>query len=380
MPTPKLPQGIRQKIIDLKAKGLTNTAIAKKLNVATGTVSNVINTSQVNADLEINNLKNIVRDSKRQYRDAMKIIKNLRHELSLFVGFKEYAQSFKPINIRPKYGKKGEATAVICANDWHLEEEVDPAAVEGVNAYNKKIAERRIKRLWQAGASLVDMCRSRSKIDTIVVNVMGDLISGWIHDPLMVTNYCTPPEASLLAFDYLISGIDFLLKECKPKELVVVFVTGNHSRMTKRKFTKISPKTTFEWIIYNMVVKMGIAKGWKNVRFKLPSGDINYFKVYNKLVRVTHGDNIRYRGGIGGVHIPLRKSLDRWNTAKRADYNYIAHWHTDLTGEDYRISGSAIGYSEFSMIIKAPFQRPTQAFEIIHPRYGPTARFPIILE
>jgi hypothetical protein len=42
--------------------------------------------------------------------------------------------------------------------------------------------------------------------------------------------------------------------------------------------------------------------------------------------------------------------------------------------------GSLIGFNEYAIKIKARFQKPSQAFEIIHPRYGATARFPIVLE
>lgn len=380
MPTPPLPQKKIDDIIKWKSKGLSNVQVAKKVKVGTGTVSNVIHSQTVQDELLMRKLSMENRGFRSKYNDALKEIVKLQHELSLYVSSDDYIRCFDQINIKPKHGGKGEAVAIINACDWHLEEEVTKESVNGVNEYNEKIADRRIKQFWSSAASLVDMCRSRSKIDTIVVNVLGDLMSGWIHEPLMVTNNATPPEAALRAIDYLCSGLLFIKKEVKPKELIVVFSCGNHSRMTKKKFTKISPKTSYEWIVYNMVIRLLQAKKVKGIKFKLPPGEENYFRVYGKDIRTAHGDNIRYQGGVGGVHIPLRKAIDVWNTATPAFHNYFGHWHTDLKGEDYRMSGSLIGYSEYSIRIKARFQKPSQAFEIIHPKYGATAPFPIILD
>jgi hypothetical protein len=114
--------------------------------------------------------------------------------------------------------------------------------------------------------------------------------------------------------------------------------------------------------------------------FRMPTGYFNYLDILGKSVRFHHGDGIMYRGGIGGVHIPLRKAIAQWNKARRVDLDVMGHWHTRETSKDYVINGSLIGYNEYAQGIKADFERPQQSFFIIHPRYGKTAEFPIILE
>lgn len=380
MATPRLSEKKRKAIERELAKGKTNSQIAKALSVSTGTVSNIRNGAVVNSALDALRAKHREADIRGRYLEAVKEVQRLRHELDLFTTVSDMARHFKPVNIKPKQGGKGEATAIICVNDWHVEEDVNKEAVNGVNEYNLDISKRRARKFWQSAASLVDMCRSRSKIDTILVPILGDLITGWIHDEFIPTNHLTPPQALLFVFDELISGLDFLLRETKAKEIIVPCVCGNHGRFTKKKWTKQAVGTSYEGLLYNLIARWFEARKTKNIRFVLPQGDMTYIKVYDKIIRITHGDNIRYAGGVGGVHIPLRKAIDVWNTQVRADYNLLAHWHTDLTGEDYRMSGSLIGYNEYAIKIKARFQKPSQAFEIQHPRYGATARFPIILE
>jgi len=380
MANPRLPEKTKRAIEAEIQTGASNRQIAKKLKVATGTVSNVRNGLVIDDKVELLRVKKKEVEARKNYIDALKDIQQLRRELSLFTQVSDYSRHFRPVDIQPKHGGKGEATAIICAADWHMEEKITLAAVNGVNEYNLDIADRRIKRFWASAAGLVDMCRSRSIIQTIVVNVLGDLINGWIHDVFVATNELTPPQAVLAAFDYLVSGLEFIKKETKAKEIIVPCVCGNHGRITKKKWDKLGPETNFDWLIYQLAARYFEAKRDKVIRFVLPQGDMTYIKIYDRTIRLSHGDNIRYQGGIGGVHVPLRKAIDTWNTYKQADYNYFGHWHTDLTGEDYRISGSVVGFNEFCIRIKARFQRPSQAFELQHPRYGATARFPIIVD
>lgn len=378
MSTPKLSETMRKNIERDLRSGLSTKEIQKKRDVSHGTVSNVRN-GRLAMDLEATKLRRTVADAERGKKDAWIEIVSLKKELALFTSVTDHMRHFRPVNIKTKQGGKGEATAMISLADWHFEETVDLAAVNGVNEYNLEIAHKRIQKLWTGISGIVDMCRSKSRIDTMVVMLLGDLVNGWIHEEFLATNSLTPPEATLRVFDELVAGLKYLLKKTKVKEMIVPCICGNHGRITKRKMSKKSAETTYDWLIYQLLARWFEAAGEKRIRFVLPRGDMTYINIYDKVIRLTHGDNIRYQGGIGGIHIPLRKALDRWNTCTRADYNYLAHWHSDLTGEDYRVTGSAIGYNEFCIRIKAQFQLPSQAFELQHPRYGSTGRFPIIL-
>jgi hypothetical protein len=379
MGNPGMTAKTREAIADELKKGTKYEEIARKLGVSMGSVSNVAR-GFLEEEVRLQRSKRSETETKRQYRDALAEIERLNKELDTFRSIEDRVKAFQPVVIEPKHGGKGEATAILCVGDWHFEETIQKAAVNGVNEYNLGVARNRASRLWASAASLVDMCRSRSHIDTVIVNVLGDLITGYIHDELMATNALTPSEAVVAVFEQLISGLEFLKKTTKATEIIVPCVCGNHGRFTKKRWAKAGPGMNFEWLLYSLMAKWFQACQDKVIRIVLPQGDMTYYTVYNRTIRITHGDNLNYQGGIGGVHIPLRKALDVWNTQIRADYNYLGHWHSDLTGEDYRMTGSMIGYSEWSIRIKARFQKPSQAFEIQHPRFGATARFPIILE
>lgn len=379
MATPKLSKKKEAEIrIDLEC-GFSHAVIAKKRKVATGTVSNV-KRGLITKDVELLRAKTQEAEAKRGYKDAMKEIDRLSRELDMFTLATDYTRHFKPIKIRTKSRKKGQAVAMLSITDWHYEEEVTPESVNGLNEFNLDIAHERATKLWQSTCSVIEMCRNNSEIDTLVVMILGDMINGWIHEEYLVTNLLTPPEAFLRVFDELVNGLTFLVKESGCSQIKIPCTVGNHGRITKKKYVSKSVATNWDWLLYNMLARWFEAKGETKIQFTLPQGDETYIDVYGRTIRLAHGDNIRYQGGIGGVHVPLRKAIDRWNTGIRADYNCFGHWHSDITGEDYRMSGSLIGWNPFGIRIKAQYRPPSQAFELQHPEYGATARFPLTLD
>ena len=83
---------------------------------------------------------------------------------------------------------------------------------------------------------------------------------------------------------------------------------------------------------------------------------------------------------MGGITIPVNKSIAQWDKVSAADFDIFGHWHTFLLGYPKWIScGSLMGYSEYSVEIKAEFQHPTQTFIAIDKAKGLTLAIPIFL-
>lgn len=122
--------------------------------------------------------------------------------------------------------KDSEATAVVLASDFHIEEEVPSITVNGLNEYNLKIAEQRTKEFFQNTLKLVQTQQHSVKIDTLVVALLGDFISSSIHDALLEINQLRPIDAIITVQNWLIGGIDYLLTNSKLK-LVIPCHMGN---------------------------------------------------------------------------------------------------------------------------------------------------------
>lgn len=332
-------------------------------------------------DLNLQKYKKGVNTYRKKYMEALQRIQGLEEQLT----FAEQLENIKKVIISTKFEvlpkESGEAVAVTLAGDWHIDEVVDSSAIGEINEYNLDIARDRAKRYFEYTLRLLKMCKSESKINTLVMGALGDFITGWIHEEYLSSNSMTPPEAIVELFELLSGGIKFLLDEGDIKQLIFVGVCGNHSRITKKSQSKNSPKKSFEWPVYNYLAKWFANSKYANrIKFKLPTGYFNYLTVLNKKIRFHHGDGIRYMGGVGGIHIPLRKAIAQWNKSNRVDLDVMGHWHTRETSRDYVLNGSLIGFNEYAERIKADFEPPQQSFFIIHPKFGKTAEFPIILE
>ncbi len=318
-------------------------------------------------------LRQLRAENKQLYSRIQSLNRDIAVSQSL-EGVSKYILAHK-INIRQSHNR--EATAFAMASDWHSDEIIRGSEIDGLNQHNPKIGRERTDRFFERVLKLLTMCRKESKIDTLVITALGDFISGWIHEDLITDT--TPPEALLMVFEQWVSGLDFLLEHAGLKEIIVVCCVGNHARITKRTQHKKRSQKNYEWLLYQFLAKWYGIRKVKGIKFQLPTGYFNYLTVYGNKIRCHHGDNVRFQGGVGGIHIPLNKAISQWNKAKHADLDLLGHWHSRKIERGYVINGSVVGYSEYAQSIKADFEPPAQCFFIMHPKYGKTAEFSIVL-
>lgn len=316
---------------------------------------------------------------RRNYKEALNTVKTLQEELRIRGFLSEISKSIvvPTIEIRKDKGKS-RATAIAMASDWHFEEEVRPEGINNLNEFNMEIAKKRANTFFERTLKLLTICRRDTQIDTMIVAALGDFIAGWIHEDLISS--ITPPEALVMVFEEWLAGLQFWLDNADLKEIVFVGSCGNHGRITKKPQYKKSQEKNYEWLIYQFLAKwFANTKQKTRIKFILPKGYFNRVTIYGRVLRLHHGDGIRYQGGVGGIHIPLRKAIAQWNKAQHADLDLLGHWHSRQIGQDYVVNGSLVGYNEYAERIKADFEHPLQCFFIIHSKYGKTAEFSIRL-
>lgn len=374
---------------ELKQHPLTNkTKLAKKHRVSRGTVywiatkvDAILAPGVVNHEAKLLAQKASADEAKYLYRAAMKELDATRKELNIFRNFELLKDLIVPQNqqVTPYTGPK-QAVPLLVLSDFHVDEVVDPDTICGLNEYNLEIARDRVARLVKSVVRIVNMLKRQSDIDTMVIPMLGDFMSGWIHEELQATNSMTPPEAVLEVLNMLAGIIQNILDSGVVKKIRAVCCVGNHARITKKTFFKLRVKTSYEWMMYNLLMQHFVAKGEKRVEFQIPSGYFNWVNVLDRDIRCHHGDNMRYNGGIGGIHIPVKKAIAQWNKARHADLDIFGHWHTLEWTKDYVINASLIGYNAFAEMLKCDYDRAAQALCLIHARYDKTAQYPIVVQ
>ena len=304
-------------------------------------------------DRRVNQRSQEVSDLKGRYSAALERIDDLERLLHFE---SMVCQPPKIIKIAtPKADADSYAVPIIVASDWHVEERVDRSTINGLNEFDLEIAERRASFFFSNSLRLVRMFNQDVKIDTIVLALLGDFVTNYLHDENRETNLLGPSEALIFVKDLLYSGIKFLLENSNYR-LVIPCCYGNHGRLTQKMRHGNIKGTSLELLIYKWL--FDIFKDEPRVQFDVAGGQMLIADIVGRRIRFHHGDLIRYQGGVGGITIPLNKAIAQLNKATQVKLDVIGHWHQFLFGRNYLINGSLIGYNAFAQYIKADFEEP----------------------
>jgi hypothetical protein len=309
---------------------------------------------------------------KSKYETAIQRIASLEGQLAAF----EAGAAIETYDIEPsKSAGVSEATIVAIASDWHIEEEVDPLTVNGKNKYTLKIAKQRGDEFFQGALRLAQIMSRDVTISEFVLALLGDFITGHLHEENVETAQLEPMDAMLEVRRWLASGIQFLLDNSDYR-FTIPCHSGNHARTTEKNRNATESGHSLEYVMYHMLADH--FAGNPRVNFIIPKSYHSYLKVYDTKLRFSHGHAIKYGGGVGGPTISINKAIANWNTVEWADIDCFGHLHQRLDGENFVMNGSLIGYNAYAMRIKAKFQKPAQTLFLVDKKRGKTAVWPIV--
>lgn len=313
---------------------------------------------------------------KKAYQDSIRMAVDASKQVDVLTSLSD-----KPIDKKfvTQKKKSSHGVAVIApASDWHVEERVEFDSVNGKNSFDLTEAAARIRRFYSKVLELIEWQNHLAPVVELWHPLLGDLMSGYIHEELMETNSLSPVEACLFLQDAIHSGLQLWLKETTIP-IVVPTCVGNHGRTTQKMRVKTSHRNSYEWLLYSTLAKQYTKYG--RVFWQVGAGYHNIQEIQGRRVRFHHGDAMRFQGGTGGITIPVNRAISEWDKSEPADFDIFGHWHTFCWSYPKWVScGSLMGYSEYSLKkVRAGFQHPTQAFIVLDRNYGITQAVPIFL-
>lgn len=266
-------------------------------------------------------------------------------------------------------------------SDLHLDEVVDPAEIGGVNAYNRKIAEKRLKRTGERFVMVAKDYLSGVDYQGACVWLGGDIFSGSIHEELARTN-----EASIIAsvehwLDPMVDVLSFIADEFG--KVHVPGVVGNHGRNTRKPIMKGRVEDNFDWLFYRLLARC--MRSDQRVSFDIsPSADMTV-RQFDTTYLFTHGDQFRGGSGIAGPVTPWMlgdaRKRKRQNAVNQPyDVMVMGHWHSYTTLPGMIVNGSMKGYDEYAYLSNFGFEKPQQAFWVCTPEHGITFHAPVLCE
>jgi len=366
-------------------RGAPNPDIARDLNVSERPILR-IKREMRDAGLLVDNTEYEVeaRDSlfwRRKAAEAQKRSEEAEHALRELAGLAK-RPLVQPKWTLPKAGKPGRAIGLIHLSDLHTGEVVRPEEIGGVNEYNPSVFKTRIRRMFAASIEILPRWAADCRLEGVVLALNGDLISGDIHDELRRTNALTAHEQVELATDETAAGI---AKLADAFGNVVVYVTpGNHGRSTEKTHAKRMAALSYDTLIGNMLSRH--FGGDKRITVNVASGADIRFRLFDHMVRQTHGDSMGTGGGQGfaGPELPIVRGGKKIKLAAMAvgqtdDILLTAHYHTSSNPGSILANGSIVGYSEYSLRIRATPEPPMQWLALVHERWGLRERMPVVL-
>lgn len=317
--------------------------------------------------------------SLRKQRDDLLHEKEEREKLLQMFSFVSSAQVNPPswTMRKPRAGGKA-AIATAFLSDVHLDEVVRPEQINFVNAFDRTIAEQRLKRFFDNTIELAQDYIHGLTYEGLVLPLGGDLFSGIIHEELVETNAGTIFESLLYWCDPIVAGIR-LLREAFGR-VFLPCVVGNHGRRQRKPHAKNRAQDNFDFFFYHLLKKTLASD--RNIEFAISDSADQPYTVYETRYLLTHGDQFRGGSGIAGMLSPLllgdARKRERENAVRRPyDYLVMGHWHQLAFLRGLIVNGSVKGYDEYAFVSNFRFEPPRQAFWVTDTTHGVTITAPI---
>ena len=258
-------------------------------------------------------------------------------------------------------------------SDFHWGEYVDPKQIGGVNAYNLVIARKRLETVIHGAIKLARILSPDMQYPGIVAPLLGDMISGSIHEELRATNELSTMPTVLDLYRNLVPAIKLLADTFGA--VFLPCVGGNHGRDTMKTWAKDRNYTSFDWLLYQFLSVAFEAD--PRVTFFIPDGPDALYRIYGMRYLGTHGDQFKTGdsiiGPIGGITRGEQKKLSR-NVSVGQEYDVMifGHFHTRMISRRLRGNGSLKSYDEYAASMNLKHEPAAQNFWITHPDHGIT--------
>jgi hypothetical protein len=281
-----------------------------------------------------------------------------------------------------KKGQDNRATLCLLITDTHFDENVDPSQIDGLNCYNREIAELRLRRCVERSVMLARDHLGGVKYDGVALFLGGDIFSGNIHEELARTNADTLFGSLLHWIGPMVATVGVLADEFK--RVYVAAVPGNHGRMTRKPIAKQRAADNLDWLLYRLMARE-LAND-RRITWEIPNAADAHVKLYSTRYLLTHGEQFRGGSGISGAMSPLllgthRKTRRQAAAGRPYDQMVMGHWHQylSLPSRGLIVGPCLKGYDEYAYVSNFEPEPPQQALWVTTPEHGITFSAPVFV-
>ena len=266
-------------------------------------------------------------------------------------------------------------TMVAPLTDTHVGDRVVFDQTTGINAYDLDIFNKRLYGWVEQLISLAEYRRNIADVDELVIPMLGDMVSGDIHEELARTNIGNCMEQMMNGAFLIGQAVTKLSRNFK--KVRVVAVVGNHGRMT-RKIPAKDKYMDWDHMMYQWVA--AFCADQKNVEFHIPKNFSTIFNVAGRNVLIMHGDSISGGGSSAsftrmvGQMRGLQQQNKEWADKQHFDDVMIGHFHRideyDIGTGSLYVCGTMKGSDEFTTNRLHVSSPPKHMVTYWHPDHG----------
>ena len=315
---------------------------------------------------------------KKLYEQA---IKQLAQKDLLVRSVEELAPAFQalpPIKTpKAKNQHRGDTAQIVVAplSDTHVGEYVDFKQMAGINQYDFEIFNSRLYGWTQQLVNLVSYRRNTADINELVVPLLGDMISGDIHEELSKTNIDHCMGQMIRGANLIAQALRYLAPHFS--SISVPCVVGNHGRMTRKPPMK-DKHMDWDYMMYQWIA--AFCRNHANIKFDISQSFFHIFSVANRNILIMHGDAVSGGGSSQSLTktISNLRSVLQYNQEgfKKTQFDSVmlGHFHRvdeiDIDTGELHICGCMKGPDEFAFQRVQKASHPKQIVTYWHPAYG----------
>ena len=316
------------------------------------------------------------------------VIKNSSKKEIIVDAIKNNAPALPPLKVSYTVKKSKSTTAQVVVaplSDLHVGDNVNLEQMAGLNQYDIDIFNKRLYGWATQLLNLVELRRNVAPVDELIVPMLGDMVSGDIHEELARTNIDNCIGQMIRGANLISQALMLLAPHFK--KITVPCVVGNHGRMTRKPPMK-DKYMDWDYMLYQWLA--AYLRNQKNVTFSIPKTFLNSFEVCNRKILIMHGDSISGAGSnmaitraVTGLRafLQFRQTLedDMASTeisdlTSQFDSVMMGHFHRideiDIGTGAIHICGTMKGGDEFAAQKLHAITKPKQLVTYWHPKYG----------
>ena len=275
-------------------------------------------------------------------------------------------------------------TMVAVLTDTHVGERVSLNQMAGLNDYDLNKFSRRLSGWAIQVLNLATYRRNMCEVNELVVPLLGDIISGDIHEELSRSNVDNCMMQMLSAAHVISQALMYLAPHFE--SIRVPCVVGNHGRMTRKPPMK-DKYMDWDYMVYQWIA--AFCSKQPNITFQIPKTFAQIIEVCNRKILLFHGDSISGGGSSQSIHrmvsamrgvTQFRQAIETTVVKHDGDLAdvftdvMLGHFHRvdtyDIGTGSAWICGTTKGGDEFSLNRLQAVSAPKQVVTYWHPVYG----------